>query len=99
MPKKVKKTKAQLDEERLLAEEEARKAKEIEDKRLAEESERQRVENLRIAAERGAFRKSEMLRLTEEYNIMEDERKDREYKMNAENVAEVDMTRKYFYHF
>eukprot|EP01041_Mallomonas_annulata_P000234 gene234-423_t len=87
-PKKVKKTKAQIEEERLLAEEEARKAKELEDKRLAEEAERKRLENLRIATERAAFRRDEIGRLTEEYLQMEDDRKGREYQMRAEESSE-----------
>mmetsp|Transcript_38898 Transcript_38898/g.39584 ORF Transcript_38898/g.39584 Transcript_38898/m.39584 type:complete len:654 (+) Transcript_38898:146-2107(+) len=86
--KKVKKTKAQIEEERLAAEEAERKAKEIEDKRLAEEAERDRLEALRIAAERTAFRKDEMIRLMEEHNKMEDFRKDMEYQLVAEEKQE-----------
>jgi len=87
-PKKVKKTKAQLEEERLLAEEAERKAKELEDKRLAEEAEKRRLEDLRIAAERVAFRQAEISRLVDEYNQMEDDRQSREYQMNVEESRE-----------
>ena len=89
MVKKVKKTKAQIEEERILAEEAERKSKEIEDKRLAEEAEKKRLEQVRITEERIRTRKSELARLEDEFKIAEDEAKDRLYHMNAEETSEV----------
>ncbi len=88
-PKKVKKTKAQLEEERLLQEEADRKAKELEEKRLAEEKERTRLEDLRIAAERTAFRQKELQRLSDEFNEIMDDIEDRAYQMKIECAKEV----------
>lgn len=89
MAKKAKKTKAQLEEERLLAEEAERKAKELDDKRLAEEAEKQRLETLRITAERIEFRKSELERLIQEYNEIEDRRKSFVQQLQAEEAKEA----------
>lgn len=89
MPKKQKKTKAELEEERLVAEEDLRKQKLIDDKRKAEEAERARLEALRIAAERKAFREEELRRLDEENGILKELLSDRSSQMLAERIAEV----------
>ncbi len=89
MPKKPKKSKAELEEERLKAEEDERKAKIIEDKRLAEEAEKNRIENLRIQLERKVFREAELARLGEENVLLSDilEARARQYK--KEDAIEV----------
>jgi hypothetical protein len=88
MAKKVKKTKAELEEERIAAEEEARKQKILDDKRRAEEAERNRLEALRIAAERKVFREAEVQRLTAENAELTDMLADRRSQMRAEVNAE-----------
>ena len=89
MPKGPKKSKAQIEEERLLAEEEARKAKIAEDKRLAEEAERKRIEDLRIKEERKVFREQELARLTEELRVAADVSETRSHQLTAEENAQV----------
>lgn len=84
MGPKVKKTKAQLEEERLLQEEEDRKAKILEDKRAAEEAERKRLEDIRIQEERRVFRVNEMARLIEELEIEEKVTEDRNNALIAQ---------------
>eukprot|EP00604_Paraphysomonas_vestita_P003906 CAMPEP_0174819020 /NCGR_PEP_ID=MMETSP1107-20130205/2005_1 /TAXON_ID=36770 /ORGANISM="Paraphysomonas vestita, Strain GFlagA" /LENGTH=145 /DNA_ID=CAMNT_0016031765 /DNA_START=24 /DNA_END=458 /DNA_ORIENTATION=- len=81
MPKK---TKAQLEEERLQREEEERKAKLIEEKRLAEEAEKKRLEDIRIKEERRVFREGELLRLHEEQRNLFDMEKTREQQLRIE---------------
>lgn len=66
-PKKPKKTKAELEAERLLQEEEEKKQKALEEKRLAEEAEKRRQEEARIKAQRVAFREAEIARLNTEF--------------------------------
>jgi hypothetical protein len=63
-PKKLKKkkTKAELEAERLAREEEERKQQELEEKRQAEEAERKRIEELRIKAEWKVEREFELER-------------------------------------
>lgn len=90
MAKGPKKSKAQLEEERLQAEEEARKAKLAEDKRLAEEAERKRIEDLRIKEERRVFREGELKRLLEEQNAGEDEDETRRLQLQAEEKIQHD---------
>lgn len=89
MAKGPKKSKAQIEEERILAEEEARKAKIAEDKRLAEEAERKRIEDLRIKEERKVFREQELSRLTEELRIVADVSETRSRQLEAEEKAQV----------
>ena len=89
MPKKPKKSKAELEEERLAAEEEARKQKILDDKRRAEEAERDRLEALRIAAERKAFREAEVARLKEENVELLELLSDRVNHTEAEERTEV----------
>jgi hypothetical protein len=84
-----KKTKAELEEERLLQEEEARKAKILEDKRAAEAAEKQRLENIRIQNERKAFREAELARLAEEGVQLAELLEDRSKKAAAEESVEV----------
>ena len=66
-PKKPKKSKEELEAERLAKEEEDRKAAEIEKKRLAAEAEKARIEAERVAAFNLATRISEMDVLGAEY--------------------------------
>ena len=89
-PKKSKKSKAELEEERIAREEEERKAKILEDKRAAEEAERQRLENLRIQAERKAFREAEIVRLVEEKVLLDEHISDRQDDRRREERNEVD---------
>lgn len=85
----AKKTKAQLEEERLAREEEERKAKIAEEKRLAEEAERQRLEDIRIKEERRVFREAELSRLREEQTQWKDNRETRSQRLVAEEKHEV----------
>ena len=89
MAKGPKKSKAQIEEERVLAEEEARKAKIAEEKRLAEEAERKRIEDLRIKEERKVFREQELARLVEELSIAADGDETRRQQLSAEENAQV----------
>lgn len=86
MPKK---SKAQLEEERLAREEEERKAKILEDKRRAEEAEKKRLEDLRIQAENKAFRETELQRLKEEQEAIFNEILNRKAQLKAEEAFEV----------
>ncbi len=88
-PKKAKKSKAELDAERLQKEEEDRKAKELEDKKAAELAEKQRKEELRIQEENKAFREKEIVRLAEEFASMLDIQKTNEQQYLAELKKEV----------
>eukprot|EP01035_Chromulina_nebulosa_P036669 gene36669-49422_t len=88
-PKKAKKTKAELEEERLAREEEERKAKILEEKRLAEEKEKKRLEELRIQAEQHEFRKQELERLKNEFDSYNDDNKSRKYQLEAEEKKEA----------
>eukprot|EP01034_Spumella_vulgaris_P025885 gene25885-32391_t len=74
-PKKAKKTKAELEEEKLAREEEERKAKILEEKKLAEENEKRRLEELQIQAQQKAFREKELERLKDEHGRLLDELK------------------------
>ena len=89
MAKGPKKSKAQIEEERLLAEEEARKAKIAEEKRLAEEAERKRIEDLRIQEERKVFREEELARLHEELKVADDVNDTRDRQLTAEEKSQV----------
>jgi hypothetical protein len=86
--KKKKKTKAELEAERLQREEEERLAAEAELKRQAEEEERRRLEDLRIKAERKKYREEEIERLTVEYHAMLDDQEDRAKRMEDEIAHE-----------
>lgn len=88
-PKKSKKSKAELEEEKLAREEEERKARIAEEKRIAEENEKRRLEDLRIEAEHKAFRKDELERLGKEYIEYVDDAKSREQQLLAEEKQEV----------
>jgi hypothetical protein len=87
-PKKPKKSKAELEEERLAREEEERKAKILEDKRNAEDAEKRRLEQLRIEAEHKSQREAELLRLNAEYEEIVDEDKSKELQLIAEEKKE-----------
>ena len=86
MPKK---TKAQLEEERLQREEEERKAKLAEEKRLAEEAERKRLEDIRIQEERRVFREAELTRLRQEQREWKDDTETRMQSLSAEENHEA----------
>jgi hypothetical protein len=88
-PKKGKKTKAELEEEKLAREEEERKAKIAEEKKQAEEAEKRRLEQLRIEAEHKAARGQELERLLGEYDAIIDELKSKEQQLKAEEKKEV----------
>ena len=89
-PKKPpKKTKAEIEAERLAKEEEERKQKILEEKRQAELAEQQRIEALKIEAERQDFRIKELSRLHSEYDDLLDRRKDKESQLKAEKLLYV----------
>lgn len=88
-PKKAKKSKAELEEERLAREEEERKAKIAEDKKNAEDAEKRRLEQLRIEAEHKTAREQELARLNAEYADITDELKSKELQLIAEEKQEV----------
>ena len=88
-PKKAKKTKAELEEEKLAREEEDRKAKIAEDKKNAEEAEKRRLEHLRIESEHKSAREQELKRLQEEFEAITDELKSKELQLLAEEKREV----------
>jgi hypothetical protein len=87
-PKKPKKTKEQLEEERLAKEEEDRKIKAAEEKKIAEEMEKRRVEELRIKAEHRKKREAELSRLNDEYVSVMDDLKSKELQLMAEEKQE-----------
>lgn len=88
-PKSKKKSKAELEEEKLQREEEERKAKIAEDKRQAEEKEKKRQELAKLAAEQKALREKELLRWNEQYAEIADEIKSSELQLQAEEHQEV----------
>lgn len=92
-PKKAKKTKAELEEEKLAREEEERKAKIAEEKRIAEENEKRRLEDLRIEAQHKAFREAELERLNNEYKELVDDNASRNQQLQAEEKKEVCFSR------
>jgi hypothetical protein len=87
-PKSKKKSKAELEEEKLQREEEQRKAKIAEDKRQAEEKEKKRQELAKLAAEQKALREKELLRWNEQYAEIADEIKSSEQQLQAEERQE-----------
>ena len=87
-PKKPKKTKEQLEEERLAKEEEDRKIKLAEEKKIAEEMEKRRLEEVRIKAEHRKKREAELSRLNEEYVSVLDDLKGKELQLMAEEKQE-----------
>lgn len=95
-PKSKKKSKAELEEEKLQREEEERKAKIAEDKRQAEEKEKKRQEMAKLAAEQKALREKELQRWNEQYAEISDEIKSNEQQLQAEERQEVCICRKYF---
>lgn len=88
-PKKAKKTKAELEEEKLAREEEERKAKIAEDKRNAEDAEKRRLEQLRVEGEQKNARELELQRLKEEFEAITDDLKSKELQLLAEEKREV----------
>jgi hypothetical protein len=90
-PKKAKKTKAELEEEKLAREEEERKAKILEEKKLAEENERRRLEELALQAQQKAFREKELERLKYEHGCFLDELKFGENKRQIDEKVEVSL--------
>jgi len=87
-PKKAKKSKAELEEERLAREEEERKAKIAEEKRIAEENEKRRLEELRIQAEHKKNREAELERLGIEYAAISDGLESAQQQLIAEEKNE-----------
>ena len=87
--KKAKKTKAELEAEKLLREEEERKAKIIEEKKLAEETEKRRLEAIRLQNEKNALRSAELDRLRTEAAEMLEKQRDQYTQMTAEEAVEV----------
>lgn len=87
-PKKGKKSKAELEEEKLAKEEEERKARILEEKKAAEEREKRRQEELKFAAEQKALREAEIARLTEEFNEILDDLKTKDQQLAAEERNE-----------
>ena len=88
-PKKAKKTKAELEEERLAREEEERKAKLAEEKRQAEEAEKKRQEEAKIAGELKVNREKQLARLQEEYTEIVDDATSKDQQLRAEERNEV----------
>ncbi len=91
-PKKAKKSKAELEEERLAREEEERKAKIAEEKRQAEEREKRRQEEAKIAAEQKAIREKELERWKTEYDEILDDLKYKHQQLLNEEKAEVSIS-------
>eukprot|EP01040_Poterioochromonas_malhamensis_P005737 gene5737-6170_t len=87
-PKKGKKSKAELEEERLAREEEERKQKALEEKRLAEEREKKRQEELKLASELKTNREKQLNRLQEEYNEIIDDNQSKLQQLQAEEKKE-----------
>jgi flagellar biosynthesis GTPase FlhF len=88
-PKKAKKSKAELEEERLAREEEERKARAAEEKRLAEELQKKKQEEARIAAELKVIREADLKRWSEEYEDFVDDLKAKHQQLLAEEKSEV----------
>eukprot|EP01038_Epipyxis_sp_PR26KG_P008222 gene8222-11128_t len=89
-PKKPKKSKAELEEERLAREEEERKAKIAEEKKIAEDNEKKRLEELRIRAENKEQREKEISVLMSELSFLEDDEKSKEMQLIAEEKLEAE---------
>ena len=89
-PKKAKKSKAELEEERLQKEEEDRKARELEAKKKAEDEEKKRLEDLRIKAENKLRREQEIISLSVEFEELCDLNKTFENQLEAETKHEVE---------
>jgi hypothetical protein len=73
-PKKGKKSKGETEEQKVAREEQERLAKIAEEKRVAADKEKQRLEELRIQAERKLFREEEIARLAIEYAEIREQR-------------------------
>lgn len=86
---KSRRTKAETEEERNTREEEERKQREIEAKRLADEAEKKRIEDLRIQMERISFRTIELAYLDSENITLLNKLGDVDSKMKAETAYEV----------
>ena len=86
---KGKKAKGETEEEKLAREEEERKQRDAEAKRIADEAEKLRLENLRIQTERRAFRAGELANLEEENIKLMDKLSEIDSKMTAEIAYEV----------
>lgn len=87
--KKTKKSKAEVEAEKLAREEEERKARILEEKRQLEENERLRIEAIRKQAERDEFRTQELARLNAEYEELLDDLHYRQKLMMNEETIEV----------
>lgn len=87
-PKKPKKTKAEIEAEKEAKAEEERKRLELEAKLAAEEAERKRIENERIAKENQKIRADEINRLYDEHMKLQDLEETRDTKFAAESKFE-----------
>ena len=89
-PKKgKKKTKAELDAERILKEEEDAKTRALEEKKAKEDAEKRRLEEIRLQIQRNSEREVELERLRAEYSTFMDELNTGMSQMLAEERHEV----------
>ena len=99
---KTKKAKGETEDEKLIREEEERKQRDAEVKRIADEAERLRAENSKIQSERRAFRIAELAHLEAENIMLLDKLSDLDSRMTAEIAHEVNFpyitNRSCFYH-
>ena len=86
---KSKKAKGETEEEKLIREEEEKKQRDAEAKRIADEAEKLRAENFRIQTERRAFRVAELAHLEVENIKLVDKLAEKDSKMTAEIAYEV----------
>lgn len=91
MPPKPKKTKEEIEAERLAEEAERAKQEAIDRKKQAELEEKRRLEEIRVAAERKALRAAELARLRDEHVAYMDVLKEVQAQRAAEDALEVCM--------
>jgi hypothetical protein len=88
-PKKGKKSKAELEEEKLAREEEEKKQKALEDKRAAEDAEKKRQEEAKVASELKTNREKQLQQLQAEHAEIVDDQQYKEAQLKAEERNEV----------
>ena len=88
-PKKPKKTKEELEAERLAEEAEAAKQAAIAAKKAAEEESKRKIEEAKLAEERRVTRAAEVSRLEEEYAKYLELLKDKQAQRQAESALQV----------
>ena len=86
---KMKKSKGESEEEKLIREEDDKKQRDAEAKVVADEAERQSAEHLRIQTERSDFRVTELANLNEENVSVLEKLSSLESRMAAEIFFEV----------